>query len=199
MLNSPLALILLGTTRLHILIMAFVFQTELPLTINAEATAQQNVSPDTQEILNLAAKKYLTNIDPSTPEEFNGFVQYLCDVRKVLIVSTDPGSLIITVKCGSLQILEDLWNDYCSGYLNEMAQKYLVTEEILETLGLVEVKLTTTIPIEKYLECKKLIMVSMMRSPLYLVFCTVLLFLIWPSIAAKIPPASFSLVYECHS
>ena len=172
--------------------MVFVFQTELPLKIDAEATPQQNVRLDVQEILNLVATKYLKNIDPSTPEEFNCFVRYLYEVRKVLIVSTGPGSLIITVKCGSRQILEDLWNDYCSGYLNYMAQKCLVTEEILETLGLVKVKFTTTIPKEKYIECKNLIMVSIMRLLLYLVFCTVLLLLIWPSIAAKIPPASFS-------
>ena len=116
--------------------------------------SEQNGIPSTQAILNLVASNYLANINPSTPEEFNGFVQYLLEVRKVLIVGTHSGSLIIKVKCSTLEILEDLWDDYCIGHLNEMAQKHLVTEEILKTLGLTELILTTSISDEKYRECK---------------------------------------------
>ena len=97
----------------------------------------------------------MANFNPSTREELNDFVQYLLEVRKVLIVGTHSGSLIIKVKCSTLKILEDLWDDYCSGYLNEMAQKHLVTEEILKKLGLTELILTTSISDEKYRECKK--------------------------------------------
>ena len=110
--------------------------------------------PSTQQVLNLAAFKYLQTIDPSKPEDMNGFVQYLKEVRKVLIVDTKLGSLIITVECSSLEILDKLWFDYCTGYLNEMAQKYLVTEEILNELGLSSVKLTTTILGEEYITCR---------------------------------------------
>ena len=117
--------------------------------------SEQNGIPSTQAILNLVASNYLANINPSTPEEFNGFVQYLLEVRKVLIVGTHSGSLIIKVKCSTLEILEDLWDDYCIGHLNEMAQVHLVTEEILKTLGLTELILTTSISDEKYRECKK--------------------------------------------
>ena len=117
--------------------------------------SEQNGIPSTQEILNLVASNCLANINPSTPEEFNGFVQYLLEVRKVLIVGTHSGSLIIKVKCSTLEILEDLWDDYCIGHLNEMAQVHLVTEEILKTLGLTELILTTSISDEKYRECKK--------------------------------------------
>ena len=110
--------------------------------------------PSTQQVLNLAAFKYLQTIDPSKPEDMNGFVQYLKEVRKVLIVDTKQGSLIITVECSSLEILDKLWFDYCTGYLNEMAQKYLVTEEILNELGLSSVKLTSTILGEEYITCR---------------------------------------------
>lgn len=68
----------------------------------------------------------------------------------MLIVDAQPGSLILTVKCPSLEILEELWNDYCTGRLNEMAQKFLVTVDILIALGLTAVKLTTTILDEDY-------------------------------------------------
>ena len=106
--------------------------------------------PIKQEVLNLAASKYLQTIDRS-----NRFVDYLENTRKVWIVDTRSGSLIITVECSSLEILEGLWEDYCTGYFNEMAQKYLVTEEILEELGLTEVKLTTTILEEEYRACRE--------------------------------------------
>lgn len=128
------------------------------MTIDCQATpeqSEQNGFPTTQAILNLVASNYLANFNPSTREELNDFVQYLLEVRKVLIVGTHSGSLIIKVKCSTLKILEDLWDDYCSGYLNEMAQKHLVTEEILKKLGLTELILTTSISDEKYRECKK--------------------------------------------
>ena len=127
------------------------------MTIDCQPTpeqSEQNGIPSTQAILNLVASNYLANINPSTPEEFNAFVQYLTELRKVLIVSIDSGSLIIKVKCSTLEILEDLWEDYCIGHLNEMAQKHLVTEEILKRLDLTELILTTSISDEKYRECK---------------------------------------------
>ena len=127
------------------------------MTIDCQTTpeqSEQNGIPSTQAILNLVASNYLANINPSTPEEFNAFVQYLTELRKVLIVSIHSGSLIIKVKCSTLEILEDLWEDYCIGHLNEMAQKHLVTEEILKRLSLTELILTTSISDEKYRECK---------------------------------------------
>ena len=113
--------------------------------------------PSPQEVLRLIAFKYLRKVDLSTPEEFNGFVRYIEKVRKALIVDVTTGSLIVKVECSSLEILEGLWEDYCTGYLNIMAQKFLVTEEILKEFGLVEVKLTTTIKKEEYRACQELL------------------------------------------
>ena len=122
------------------------------MALQEEATG--DTVPSTQQVLNLAAFKYLQTIDPSKPEDMNGFVYYLEKVRKVLIVDTKQGSLIITVECSSMEILDGLWIDYCTGYLDGMAQKYLVTEEILNELGLIAVKLTTTILGEEYITCR---------------------------------------------
>ena len=110
-----------------------------------------------QELLNFISLKYLQKVDPSTPEEFNGFVEYIERVRNALIVDVTSGSLIVMVECSSLEILEGLWEDYSTGYLNEMAQKFLVTEELLRTFGLAKVKLTTTIKEEQYRACHKLL------------------------------------------
>ena len=111
--------------------------------------------PNSREVLNAIASRYLQSVRPSNTEEFNDFKQYLTDERKLLTVDTQPGSLIVTVRCSSLQILEELWQDYRSGHLNKMAQKCLVTKEILTEFGLKEAKLTTTILEKEYRTCRE--------------------------------------------
>lgn len=97
--------------------------------------------------------KHLQTTDSSNPEDVNGFVYYLEHVRKVVIVDVQPGSLMITVDCSSLQILEELWQDYSTGYVSKMAEKFLLTKEVLNELGLSKVKLSTSIPMEEYRAC----------------------------------------------
>ena len=110
--------------------------------------------PSSQEILNLIVDKYLKKHNPSTPEEFNGFIEYMEKVRKVIVVNATTGSLIITAECSTLKILDELWKAHCTGTLNKMAQS-LVTEDVLKTFGLIEVKLITTIVEEEYEACRE--------------------------------------------
>ena len=114
------------------------------------ANVETDFVPNTQDVLNMIADRHFKRRDKSNAEKLDDFVEYMERVRKVLVVDAQNGSLIITVECSSLEILDDLWNDYCTGHLNEMAQKYLVTEDILKEFGLVEVKLSTTIQEEEY-------------------------------------------------
>ena len=78
------------------------------------------------------------------------FCQYLKNMLNVIVRRHDTGSLLLTVECRSLQILEGLWKDYCSEHLNKMAQESLITAEILEKLGLTEIKLKVFISEEEY-------------------------------------------------
>ena len=129
------------------------------------ASSTQNVSgkenvvdrrgPSSQEVLNVIADDYLKAIHPSNVEELNGFLQYMQKVRQVIIVDVKTGSLIITVRCTSLRILDELWKDYCTGHLQEVAQRYLVTEDILQQWGLDSVQLTLTISEEEYKAYRK--------------------------------------------
>ena len=132
------------------------FQQEIsiPGSFGAEIVPKTNI-PDTQRVLNLIMLKSLQNVNPSTEEELNGFLRYMRDVRQVAVVDTHQGSLIITVECSSLDILEGLWEDYRTGHLNDVAQTYLVTEDILKELGLIEVKLITTILEDEYRACRE--------------------------------------------
>lgn len=91
-------------------------------------------------------------------ETFILFLQYLGFKHKVYVRGHERGSLLITVECSSLQILEGLWQDYCSGHLNEIAQEILVTAEVLEKIGLDEMKLKTFISEEEYENGKQIFM-----------------------------------------
>ena len=129
------------------------------------ASSSQNVSgkenvvdrrgPSSQEVLNLIADKFIQKVDPSDEEGFNCFLQYMEKVRQVIVVDVKTGSLIITVRCTSLLILDELWKDYCTGHLQEVAQRYLVTEDILNELGLDSVQLALTISEEEYKAYRK--------------------------------------------
>ena len=118
------------------------------------ATASLSI-PSSQEILNLVASKYLNNLNPSTTEDFNGFIRYMKEAREVILVDRKLGSLIITVQCGSLRILEELWQDYCTGNLGRVVQECLVTEDILKELGLSQMKMITTIDEKDYRDCQE--------------------------------------------
>ena len=123
--------------------------------VNREENVAPKIYPSTQEVINLIAAEYFKTIDPSNREELNGFYQYLSNIRRLLIVDNKMGSLIITVQCNSLQILDGLWEDYCAGHLQEVAQWYLVTNDILKELGVDELQLTVTINEEEYRVCRK--------------------------------------------
>ena len=107
-----------------------------------------------QGVMNFIARKYFQTVDTTKPEELNGFLQYLTDVRKVLVLDSHPGSLILTVLCSSLEILDALWYDYCTGHLNGIAQKYLVTKDVLKEFGLIGLKLTITIQGKEYMAAR---------------------------------------------
>ena len=64
-------------------------------------------------------------------------------------------SLRIAVKCPDLESLEHLWQDYCSGHLNCVAEELLVTDDIKRKFNLESIKLKTTISEEDYLAYKQ--------------------------------------------
>ncbi|XP_022809254.1 tripartite motif-containing protein 2-like [Stylophora pistillata] len=83
------------------------------------------------------------------------FIEYIRNVHNLLIKSLGLGCLEIQVECLTLESLEGLKNDYCSGDLNEMAEKFILTDEVREELDLNDVSFKTTIKREDYLACRK--------------------------------------------
>ncbi|KAK2561263.1 hypothetical protein P5673_015741 [Acropora cervicornis] len=75
-------------------------------------------------------------------------------------VALDVGSLIISLNCKTLKGLDQLWKDYCSGHLNKVAERYLVTDKMKRKLNLRNINLKTTIDEENYFNCRKVLMGS---------------------------------------
>ena len=121
-----------------------------------EKVGDENV-PCAEDVLKFIAFMCFQPGDPYKPEELNGYLKYLKGEHNVQLVDAElvTGSLAITVQCSSLQILDELWKDYQTDRLNEMAQRFLVTEDILEVFGLAEVKLMTTIEKDEYKACQE--------------------------------------------
>ena len=86
--------------------------------------------------------------------------KYIEKAYEVAVMMVKTGSLIITLQCPTLKSLESLWNGYCSGFLNDVVESFLVTDELKRKLGLDNVSLKTTIEEENYLICKKSFMES---------------------------------------
>ena len=125
----------------------------LPLAGRTESAEEAEAG--SQEVMNFIARKYFQTVDTTKPEERNEFLRFLADVRKVLVLDAQSGSLILTLLCRSLEILDALWYDYCTGHLNDMAQKHLVTKDVLKEFELTELKLITTIQREEYMAARK--------------------------------------------
>jgi len=116
--------------------------------------------PTSDEIFRLIINRLLQVVPLSSREDFDDLIEIMSTMRGIVTQDVKMGSLVITVKCRSLLVLEDLWIDYTSGHLNEMVQKCLVTEDILNDLGLSELKLCTTMREADYKACKQILQKS---------------------------------------
>ncbi|KAL9963728.1 hypothetical protein ACROYT_G027262 [Oculina patagonica] len=117
----------------------------------AEGTSGEHLEGNCQSA---PTEPYIWKVILSVHEYFNQFLEYLKVQLGIGVVSYSVGSLLITVTCSSLQILERLWEDYISGHLNKVAEQNLVSPDVLEKLGLKELKLKTAITEEEYKKCK---------------------------------------------
>ena len=121
----------------------------LPTGGSVSHSEAEDPQPFTERVLGEIAMNYLKATPPQSIEEHSEFEKYMRKMR-VNITGVSQGSLVITVKCESLQILEKLWTEYSSGRLGEMVQNCFVTEKILKEFNLTELKLKTTMYIEEY-------------------------------------------------
>ena len=96
----------------------------------------------------------------ATTEGVSGLIEYIKGTHHMALKSVGIGSLEITFRCPSLESLESLWSDYQSGHLNDIAERYLVTDDIKKKLNLESIRLQTTIEEENYRICKRWILME---------------------------------------
>ena len=97
------------------------------------------------------ASNYLKTTPPQSKADLDTFMAYLANMR-LIITGVDVGSVIITVICTSLEILELLWKDCNRGHMDKVAQKLLITNDVIREFG--DVKITVTILKEEYEACR---------------------------------------------
>ena len=86
------------------------------------------------------------------------FLDHLELMYDVSCLTFNLGSLIIALDCKTLKGLDKLWNDYLSGHLNKVAERHLITDEMMKNLNLRTINLKTTIDEDNYLNCRKFLM-----------------------------------------
>ena len=80
--------------------------------------------------------EYNTEIKLSTVSRLRDFVEHLEKTYNFILTSVGEGSLVIKGQCSDLQSQESLWNDCCSGVLNEAAERCLVTDDVKKEINL---------------------------------------------------------------
>ena len=93
-------------------------------------------------------------------QELQQFCYYLTKKLDLELSKKKTDSLILTVHCRTLEILERLWEDYCSGHLDEVAEECFLTDETAKTKeemkeNMDTISVETTILRKEYERCKK--------------------------------------------
>ena len=86
------------------------------------------------------------------------FTSLLTKIYEVIVLDVCTGSIIVSLRCPTLESLEHLWSAYRSGDLDKLAERCLLTDEMKKQLNLETTYLTTNIDEENYLNCKKALM-----------------------------------------
>ena len=108
-------------------------------------------------ILSVQVKTYVEVHDHSTDKlkEVGALNKFITENYRLLFKYAVVGSLVIVLNCQRIESLEHLWNDFLSGHLDKVAERYLVTDEMKERLNLDTINLKTTVEEENYLTCRK--------------------------------------------
>ena len=104
----------------------------------------------------LAGVRQKLDLVGAVAEKATAFIQFLEDPEMAIFFDgITTRNLIVAAECRSLDILDELWKAHRSGFLNEKMVQSLVTEDVLKTFGLTEVKLKATVHEEEYKACRK--------------------------------------------
>ena len=140
----------------------FISDPLIKLIIETTIDLNEEQKKDVYHILMFQASQFMEsrNYPKVKVTGVRAFLEFLKAAYNVSRVALNKGSLIVSLNCKTLKGLEQLWNDYLSGHLNKVAERYLVTEEMKTKLNLRKINLKTTIEEENYLNCRKVFLES---------------------------------------
>ena len=141
---------------LRVVLLLFISVSAINLLIDANNTLDEEEKGLVKEMLTQLVQ---TRDDQS--RDFRGLKSFnynLIKTYKVLVLNVCEGSIVVSLRCPSLESLEHLWSDYRSGDLDKLAERYLLTDEFKKKLNLETSYLTTYIDEENYMNCKKALM-----------------------------------------
>ena len=96
------------------------------------------------------------NYNTFSPTEGLGvFLKCIEDAYNLSVKALGFDCLEIPVQCPTLGSLEILWKDYCSGHLNQMAERCLLTDEVRNKPQLKAIRLKIALEDEEYEACRK--------------------------------------------
>ena len=141
---------------LRVVLFLFISVSAINLLINANNTLKEEEKE--------AIKEMLTQLVQTCDDQsrdwrcLKSFTGNLIETYEVLVLTVCKGSIVVSLRCPTLESLEHLWSDYRSGDLDKLAERYLVTDHMKKKLKLETSYLKTTIHEENYLNCKKAFM-----------------------------------------
>ena len=137
----------------------FISVSAINLLIDANNTLEKEKKEAIKEMLTQLVQTCDKGSDHSRDwRHLKSFTGNLIETYEVLVLNVDKGSIVISLRCPTLESLEHLWSDYRSGDLDKLAERCLVTDDMKKKLKLETSYLKTTIGEENYLNCKKALM-----------------------------------------
>ena len=141
---------------LRVVLFLFISVSAITLLIDANNTLEEEKKEAVKEI----STKVVHIFDDQSRDWrcLKSFTGNLIKTYQVLVLNVCKGSIVISLRCPTLESLEHIWSDYRSGDLDKFAEQYLVTDEMKERLNQETIYLKTTIDDENYLNCKTAVM-----------------------------------------
>ena len=140
---------------LRVVFFLFISGSVIKLLIEAK-TLEKEKKELIEEILTRIVQAYDKGSDHSRDwRHLKSFTDNLIETYEVLVLNVDKGSIVVSLRCPTIESLEHLWSDYRSGDLDKLAERYLLTDEMKKKLNLETSYLKTTIDEENYLNCKR--------------------------------------------
>ena len=95
--------------------------------------------------------KYFLNQYKTKPQEFEQRLKFVLPYGCTL-VNVFEGSIVLLIQASSTNALQDLWNKYENGQLNDALQNVLITDEVKAQVGAEEIAIDLEIK-EDYYDC----------------------------------------------